>query len=103
MSSNPAPSILTATVAPRPDAEPPLRRPDALGTAEVIAVPGAQLERIALSSVRLAAIGPQLASLAARLEAQADTQARQAEAVAGAARSLTERLGAVVARLQEAS
>lgn len=62
-----------------------------------------QIETMALSAVRLAAIGPQLASLAVRMEDQADSQARQAEQIAGATRELTDRLGALVVRLQTAS
>ncbi|HEY8994239.1 MAG TPA: methyl-accepting chemotaxis protein [Lacunisphaera sp.] len=62
-----------------------------------------QIEAMALSAVRLAAIGPQLASLAVRMEEQADSQAQQAEAIAGATRELTDRLGALIGRLQTAS
>jgi len=40
-----------------------------------------QLEAMALSAVRLAALGPQLATLAIRMEEQADSQARQAERI----------------------
>lgn len=65
--------------------------------------PPQQIERMALSAVRLAALGPQLAGLAGRMEEQADAQARQAERIASATRELTERLGAVVGRLQTAT
>lgn len=58
---------------------------------------------MALSAVRLAAIGPQLASLAVRMEEQADSQAHQAERIAGATRELTDRLGTLIGRLQAAS
>lgn len=58
---------------------------------------------MALSAVRLAAIGPQLAALAGRMEEQADSQAHQAEQIAGATRELTDRLGALITRLQTAS
>ncbi|HEX2860037.1 MAG TPA: methyl-accepting chemotaxis protein [Lacunisphaera sp.] len=58
---------------------------------------------MALSAVRLAAIGPQLATLAVRMEEQADSQARQAERIAAATRELTERLTGVISRLQAAS
>lgn len=61
------------------------------------------IERMALSAVRLAALGPQLAALAVRMDEQANTQARQAEGIAVATRELTERLGAVVGRLQAAT
>jgi methyl-accepting chemotaxis protein len=62
-----------------------------------------QLEAMALSAVRLAALGPQLAALAVRMEEQADSQARQAERIAGTTRELTKLLGTVVGRLQTAS
>jgi methyl-accepting chemotaxis protein len=62
-----------------------------------------QIERMALSAVRLAALGPQLAALAVRMDEQANAQARQAEGIAAATRELTERLGAVVGRLQAAT
>jgi hypothetical protein len=62
-----------------------------------------QIESMALSAVRLAAIGPQLAALAVRMEEQADSQARQAERIATATRELTDRLSGVVGRLQVAS
>jgi PAS domain-containing protein len=58
---------------------------------------------MALSAVRLAAIGPQLAALAVRMEEQADSQAHQAERIAAATRELTDRLSGVVGRLQVAS
>ncbi len=58
---------------------------------------------MALSAVRLAALGPQLAALAVRMDEQANMQARQAEGIAAATRELTERLGAVVGRLQAAT
>jgi hypothetical protein len=62
-----------------------------------------QIEAMALSAVRLAAIGPQLASLAVKMEEQADSQAHQAEQIAGATRALTDRLGVLIGRLQTAS
>lgn len=62
-----------------------------------------QIENMALSAVRLAAIGPQLAALAVRMEEQADSQAHQAERIATATRELTDRLSGVVGRLQVAS
>lgn len=62
-----------------------------------------QLERIAMSSVRLAAMGPDLAALAGRMQEQAALQARHAGEVSESARQLTERLGAVVGRLRQAS
>lgn len=62
-----------------------------------------QLERIAVSSVRLAAMGPDLATLAGRMQEQAALQARHAHEVSEAARQLAERLGAVVGRLRQAS
>lgn len=62
-----------------------------------------QIEAMALSAVRLAAIGPQLASLAVKMEEQADSQARQAEHIATATRELTDRLGGLIGRLQTAS
>ncbi len=62
-----------------------------------------QIERMALSAVKLAALGPQLAGLAGRMEEQANAQAQQAERIATATRELTERLGAVVGRLQTAT
>lgn len=62
-----------------------------------------RIEAMALSAVRLAALGPQLAALAGRMEEQADSQARQAEGIAAATRDLTVRLGAVTSRLQTAS
>lgn len=61
------------------------------------------IERMALSAVRLAALGPQLAALAVRMDEQANAQARQAEGIAAATRELTERLGALVGRLQAAT
>jgi hypothetical protein len=62
-----------------------------------------QLERIAVSSVRLAALGPDLAALASRMQEHAALQARHAGEVSEAARQLSDRLGAVVGRLRQAS
>ncbi|HWA25989.1 MAG TPA: methyl-accepting chemotaxis protein [Lacunisphaera sp.] len=62
-----------------------------------------QIEVMALAAVRLAALGPQLAALAVRMEEQADAQAHQAERIAGATRELTERLGILIGGLQAAS
>jgi hypothetical protein len=76
--------------------------PASVGSA-ASAVSARQLETIALAAVRLAAMGPRLAVLAGRTEEQADVQARHAEQIASATRELSERLGAVVGRLQGAS
>jgi len=62
-----------------------------------------QIEAMAWSAFRLAALGPQLASLAVTMETQADAQAHQAERIAGATRELTERLEVLIGRLQTAS
>lgn len=83
----------------------------ALAPASVVSAPapvagdvaGRRIEAMALSAVRLAALGPQLAALAGRMEEQADSQAGQAERIAAATRELTDRLGAVTGRLQAAS
>ncbi len=80
----------------------PRRPPDAEPAAAIGRSPQ-QIERMALSAVRLAALGPQLAGLAGRMEEQADAQAQQAERIASATRELTDRLGAVVGRLQTAT
>lgn len=81
----------------------PRREPGAPASSAPAAAGQRQIESMALSAVRLAAIGPQLASLAVRMEEQADSQARQAERIAGATRELTDRLGALIGRLQVAS
>lgn len=105
MSKQPAtPVTPTLNAAPPPPSRAIVlpRRPSAGGSA-VHSAEQRQIECMALSAVRLAALGPQLAGLAGRMEEQADAQARQAERIAGATRELTDRLGAVVGRLQTAS
>jgi hypothetical protein len=105
MSKQPANPVTTAfNVAPRPPAR-VIALPRHTGTGELSAGSAEQqhIEHMALSAVRLAALGPQLAALAVRMDEQANTQARQAEGIAAATRELTERLGAVVGRLQAAT
>ncbi len=62
-----------------------------------------QLETIALSSVRLAAMGPRLAAVAGKMEKQADEQAKHAAQIAHDTDRLTARLNDALARLQDAS
>ncbi len=60
-------------------------------------------ETIAVSSARLAAMGPHLAKVAGNMEEHASQQARQAARTAEATRRLTERLNNAVVHLREAS
>lgn len=60
----------------------------------------AELTLIAQSAVNLAALGPQLASLAAELEAQAQLQARRATTIAATAEALTHDLEKAVGELR---
>ena len=62
-----------------------------------------QLETIALSSVRLAAMGPHLAALAGKLEKQVDEQAKHMDQIALGTKELTINLNKVVAQLEGAS
>lgn len=62
-----------------------------------------QLETIALSSAKLAAIGPQLATVAGKMEKQANEQAKSAAEIARRAGILSEKLNEAMARLQDAS
>lgn len=62
-----------------------------------------QLETIALSSVRLAAMGPRLAALAGKLEKQVDEQAKHMDQIALGTKELTINLNKVVAQLEGAS
>lgn len=62
-----------------------------------------QLERIAATSVQLAALGPRLARLAAGMQEQADAQARHAGQIADATSQLATSLTAIVVRLQTSS
>lgn len=88
---------------PPAEAPAPVAPPPATPPAREARVAPERLEVMAVSAVKLAALGPQLAALAVRMEEQADLQAAQAARIADAARVLTERLGDVVGRLETAS
>jgi hypothetical protein len=83
--------VFTRSAPPAPEPEPP---PD---------VSAAELPKIAQAAVQLAALGPQLASLAAEVDAQARTQAGRAVRIAETTEALAQDLATAVGELRGSS